>query len=217
MTTHAIVIGEELARSTDEAAVWRLYDFRNNRITVVDDVDKSYQVVPLSSLIEKLRATEQASGSVLHAEYSVTGAQQTILGATARQSIVRLGTYQRELWFASHPRIPANLFALMLASEPRSSSFAEVSRKVDEALLAARGFPFLEHAELPFGKEKLVVDRVVVNVEQRNVPAALLKIPRGYRNVTEPAASRPPASLPPPGRKTPEAGSPPSSTTRTTP
>src|SRR5687768_4124090 len=35
-TTHTILVGPEIARSTDEAGTWRLYDFKQNRIIFVD-------------------------------------------------------------------------------------------------------------------------------------------------------------------------------------
>jgi len=218
-TTHAIVIGESVARSTEEAGTWRLFDFRRDRVTFVDDVERTYRVVRLSTLVEERRARNSREAIPAHprAEYVVTDERQTILGAQARQSTIRMGNYERELWFASHPRIPANLFALMLASERRTSSFGQVSKSIDEGLLAARGFPLFDHAELPYGKEMLVVDRNVVSIEQKSVPATLLQIPRTYREIREPAASRPPVSSPPPDQKTPEAESPPSSTTEPTP
>lgn len=218
-TTYAVVIGESVARSTEEAGTWRLLDFRRNRVTFVDDVERTYRVVPLSTLVEERRAHHSREAIPAHprAEYALTDERQTILGAPARQATIRMGNYERQLWFATHPRIPGNLFALMLASERRPSSFGQVSKQMDEGLLAARGFPLLDHAELPYGKEMLVVDRNVVSIEQRNVPATLLQIPRTYREIKEPAVSRPPVSLPLPDQKTPEAESPPSSTTQTVP
>lgn len=218
-TTHAVVIGESAARSTEEVANWRLFDFRRNRVTYVDDVGRTYRVVPLSTLVQDRRAHNSREAIPAHprAEYTLTDERQSILGVQARQATIRLGNYERQLWFATHPRIPANLFALMLVSERRASSFGQVTRTIDEGLLAVRGFPIMDHAELPYGKEMMVVDRNVVRIEQRNVPAALLEIPRTYREIKEPVVSPPPASSPPPDQKTPEAESPPSSTTQTVP
>lgn len=218
-TTHAVVIGESVARSTDEAGIWRLFDFRHNRVTFVDDVEKTYQVFPLSTLVEERRAINgrESIPAYPSAKYSVTGEQQTILGAPAKQSVVRMGNYERELWFATHPKIPANLFALMLASDRRPTAFGQVTKQLDEGLLAARGFPLLDHAELPYGKEMMVVDRNVVGIDERNVPATLLTVPRGYKEIKAPAARRPPASSRPPGQTVPATESQPSATTQTVP
>jgi hypothetical protein len=118
------------------------------------------------------------------AQFSITGAQKTLQGVSAKQSIIRLGAYQRELWIASHPLIPRGLFAMLQASEPVSSPFAGVTRAVDDALLDVQGFPIADHAELPFENQKLVVDNTVVKVEQRDVPASWLKVRADYKNVS---------------------------------
>jgi hypothetical protein len=218
-TTHALVIGESVARSTDEAGIWRLFDFQGNRVTFVDDVAKTYRVVPLSTLIQDRRAINNRETTPAYpaAQFEHTGEAQTILATETRQAIVRMGNYEREIWFGNHPRIPANLFALMLASESRPTTFGQVAKELDEGLLAVRGFPLLDHAELPYGKEMMVVDRNVLRIEQREVPASLLEVPRGYGEVKVPAASRRPVLSRPPDQTAPEAGSPPSATTRTDP
>ena len=92
---------------------------------------------------------------------------------------------------------PAQLFALMRASEPAPSPVAGVAHAIDEALLNVRGYPVSDHAELPYDNRKLVVDHAVVKVEQKELPASWFAVPRGYRDVTPataPAASRRPAS-----------------------
>ncbi len=218
-TTHAVVIGESVARSTDEAGTWRLFDFRHNRVTFVDDVEKTYQVFPLSALVEERRAINSRESIPAYpaAQFTVTGEQQTVLGTPARQAVVRMGNYERELWFGTHPKIPANLFALMLASDRRPTAFGQIAKQLDEGLLAARGFPLLDHAELPYGKEMMVVDRNVVGIDERNVPTTLLQIPTGYEQIKAPAASRPPVSLPPPGQTVPATESQPSAITQTVP
>ena len=218
-TTHVIVIGDSVARATDEIGTWRLIDFHRNRVTFVDDIAKTYRVFPLAELVGTRRAQHRREAIPAHprAEYRVTDERENILGLSARRALVRMGKYERELWFATHPRIPANLFALMQASDRRPSAFNQIARDVDEGLMAVRGFPLADHAELPYGKEMLVVDRNVVSVEQRNVPSSLLEIPRKYQEVTEPVASPPRASSPPPDQKTPATESQPSSTTQTVP
>ena len=219
-TTHALVIGDSVARTTEEAGVWKLYDFRRDRITFVDDADQTYRIVPLSSLVEDRRAllARELRPGMAPATWSNGGAERSIAGVTARQSLIRLGRYQRELWIATHPKIPPNVFAMMVASNHPESSVAPLLRDLDESLLAIRGFPFEDKSELPYGKDgRIVVERVVQSVEQKDVPQSLLTIPREYQEVKVPVVRRPRVSSRPSSQKTPAAVSPPSATTQTTP
>lgn len=207
-STHTVVIGPELARSTDEADRWRLYDFARNRVLFVDDLEKSFRTESLDSLSRRRATALRRGASKPAAEYTVTPDQRTLLGLPARRSSIRMGAYRRDLWVAAHPLIPAQLFALMHSATMPSSPNAAMAAEAEQALMALRGFPLLEQTELAYGKEKLTVERAVVSVEQKNVPQALLEVPRGYRDVTAPtapAANRRPASSRPPGRTAPAA------------
>jgi hypothetical protein len=199
-TSSGIVIGDDAARATAEIGTWRLFDFRHDRVAFVDDYDKTYRYETIRSLVERRRdaADDAFIDKIPLAEFSKTGATRAILGLNATQSVVRLGAYQRELWFASHPQIPPGLFALMHASETPSAD-APMAKKVDEGLLAARGFPLLDHSELPFANRRIVIDRSVVSVERRNVPETLLQIPAGYREVkpVQPVRVARPSAPPP--------------------
>lgn len=156
-------------------------------------------------------AAEQPVGeNVPRAEYAVTGVRRPVLGVEATQAVVKLGGYQRQLWFAEHPLIPERLFALMQASRTPTAD-AAMAKDVDEALLALRGFPLLEHAEVPYANTKIVIDRDVVSVVRRNVDKSLLQIPGDYRQlkplppgpvvrprrVVEPPAPAPVTTAPP--------------------
>jgi hypothetical protein len=57
-------------------------------------------------------------------------------------------------------------------------------RSVDEELLRAKGFPLADRAEVPFGNGTNVVERTVTNIASRNVPEAMLAVPRGYKDIT---------------------------------
>ena len=114
------------------------------------------------------------------AQFSVTNAQKTLQGVAAKQSVIRLGAYHRELWIGSHPLIPRGLFAMLQASQPASSPLAGIARTADEALMEVQGFPLADHAELPYENKKMVVDNVVTKIEQRNVPATLLTVNNAY-------------------------------------
>jgi hypothetical protein len=118
-----------------------------------------------------------------------TGAKKMLRGVEASQFLVRVGGYQRQLWIGAPPSVPPQLFGMM------NAEFA-----------ALRGFPLIDHAELPYGKSKLVVDNSVVKIEQKNVPLSLLNVRSEYKQITVPGASRPPVSSPPRGQSIPRAG-----------
>lgn len=195
-TSHTLVIANGRARSGDELDSWRLFDLANGRVTFVSDIDKTFRTVPLAQLEKNLRATldDPLPDGMAHAQISATKITKPIAGVPATQSVVKLGGYTRELWIGQHPLIPPRLFAMMLASEPPSSPLFPVMDKVDDALLKVNGFPLAEHSELAYGKKKMTVDKVVTNIEQRDVPAGMLNVSGGYRDITKPAANPRPAS-----------------------
>ena len=195
--THTLFIANDRARSGDEVDEWRLFDFARKRVTFVDDLTGTYRNEPFDEVVTSHRAgmARSVPDEMPRAQFSVTGAQKTLQGLAARQSIIRLGAYQRELWIASHPLIPEGLFAMLQASEPVSSPLAGVMRAADEALLGVKGFPIADHAELPYENQKLVVDNTIVKIDQRDVPASWLNVRVDYRELkTAPAAGKPPQS-----------------------
>jgi hypothetical protein len=197
-STHRVVIANNRVRTTSEAQSWRLFDLAQNRVVRVDDSDRTFRAEPFNVLAEYRRAAlaQEVDQRLPRAEYSVTEESRPMLGVVARQHLVTMGKYRRELWIGEHPSIPPQLFALMLASEP-SSPLAPVQRAVDEALLGVRGFPLLDHTEVPYGEEKLVAERIVTAVSQQDVPATFLEIPAGYRELPPlPAPPRRPVPVP---------------------
>ena len=182
--THSIVIANGLARSDDELDRWRLFNLDQNSITFVDDLAKTYYTVPVDVGPRPSAAAEGGGPTWVQ-----TGAKRVVNGVEASQFLIRMGAYQRELWIGAPPSIPQQLFAMMNAD-----------------LSTIRGFPMLDHSELSYGKSKLVVDRSVVKIEQKNVPQSLLTLRSDYKNITAPAVSHPPASSPRPGQNTRAAG-----------
>lgn len=174
--THSIVIANNRARSDNELDRWRLFNLDDNTITYVDDLTRTYYTLPF--------APGQPGAAVLH-----TGARRVLQGVESSQFLIRVGSYQRELWIGAPPAIPEQLFGMM------NAEFAQI-----------RGFPLIDHAELPYGKSKLVVDNAVVKIEQKNVPLSLLAVGSDYKSVKAPAGSRPPASSPQRDRSTPATG-----------
>jgi hypothetical protein len=181
--THALMIANNLARSGDEVDAWRLFDLKKQQVTFVDDIAKTYRVASLEALTKEHRDAyaKPAAPELPVAQWIASGAKKTIAGFEASQSIVRMGGYQRELWIADKSPIPPQLLAMMRASEPAPSPVAGVLHAIDEALLKVHGFPVADHAELPFDDKKLVVDRIVEKVEQKDVPASWFVVPRDYR------------------------------------
>lgn len=194
--THTLVIADGKARSGDEVDVWRLFDLRNKQVTFVDDLAKTYRNVPLATLIAERRneLARPLPAATPHAAFAATGATRVLHTVSAAEHLIRLGGYERRLWIGKHPSLPNELFAMTQASLPASSPLAGVARAADEALMAVQGFPLLDHAELPVGNQKLVVERSVVKIEQREVPQSWLNIAKDYTEIKEPAARPRPAS-----------------------
>jgi hypothetical protein len=183
--THTIIIANDRARSSDEADEWRLFDFKEKTVTFVDDLSKTYRKVSFADVEAAHRASlaQPLPEGMPRAQFVVGTAQKTLQGVVAKQSTIRIGAYQRDLWIAFHPLIPQGLFAIMQASAPASSPLAGVMRQADEALIEIKGFPMSDHAELPYEKRKLVVDNEVVKIEKGDVAAALLNVAGSYKEI----------------------------------
>jgi len=162
--SHSIVIANNHARSDNELDRWRLFDLEKNTITYVDDLAKTYYTVPFKA--------EQPGANVLH-----TGATRMLQGVEASQFVIQMGGYQRQLWVGEPPSVPAQLFGMM------NADFA-----------AIRGFPLIDHAELPYGKSRMVVDHSVLKIEQKNVPLSLLNVRSEYKQIKAPGESHQPVS-----------------------
>ncbi len=180
--THWLVIAGGRARSGDEVDSWRLFDLNKQEVTFVDDVAKTFRVVPLAALIEERRTALVAPlpAPLPRAEVEATGAKRVLQGVEASERVVRLGGYERHLWIATHPALPADLFAMMQASVPTSSVLAGVARVADEALMSLDGFPMLDRTELAYANRKLIVEHSVIKIEQKDVPASWLAVSAGY-------------------------------------
>jgi len=187
---HALMIANNLARSGDEVDSWRLFDLKKEEITFVDDITRSYRTSSVEALTkEHLNAYAKPVPPELPvAEWSATNETRNVTGFETKKAVVRMGGYIHELWIAEKSPIPPQLFAFMRASDPAPSANPGVVRTVDEALLNVRGFPLAEHAELPFGDKKMVVDRVVQKIEQKDVPASWFRVPAGYRGPAKPSS-----------------------------
>jgi hypothetical protein len=185
-TSHTLVIANGRARRSDELDSWRLFDLANDRVTFVNDVEKTFRTVPGKQLAKDRRGAlgDPLPDDLPHAQIAATNTKKTLQGVTATQSVVRLGGYTHELWIGQHPLIPPQLYAMIVASQSPSSPLVPVMKNVDEALMNVRGFPLAEHSELVYGDKKMTVDRQVTKIEQRDVPAWWLNVRGDYKDVT---------------------------------
>jgi hypothetical protein len=186
---HTLVIAGNRARHTGEYDTWRLYDTKARTVTFVDDVAKTIRTEALDAIVRR-RAAVNAAAIPLdlpRARFVRTNNTKAMQGATAREAVIESGDYRRALWLAEHPSIPAGLFAMMHISDTPSSPLAPMMSAVDAALANERGFPLLDRATI---KDEVVVERSVTGIAQRDVPEALLALPRGYKDVT-PVARNP--------------------------
>jgi hypothetical protein len=193
--SQTLTIADDRARSSAEVDAWRLFDLKQNRVTFVDDIRKTYRHETLASLLQtrRIALASAAPETMPHPTIARTGAKQTIAGMEATQYVISAGAYRRELWMGGGQAIPAKLFPMMLVSEMPSTYAAGMMRNVEETLLNVPGFPLRDHIELPVGDKKYVIDRSVVSVEQKDVASSLLNVAQGYEQVsTKPLLPPPP-------------------------
>jgi hypothetical protein len=183
--TRTIVIAGDKARDTGEHDVWRLFDTKANTVTFVDEIARTVRTESLKTIVAQRRAVT-ANGLPPHyprVRLVRPGTKRPMQGVTAELLVIESGAYKRELWLGEHPAIPDGLFAMMYASDPPTLPLAPMMRTVDDALIATRGFPFADHAEVPVSKDTLIVDRTVVGITTRDMPETLVAIPKGFREI----------------------------------
>ncbi|MCU1347905.1 MAG: Histone H1-like nucleoprotein [Acidobacteria bacterium] len=193
--THTLTIANGRARSSAELDSWRLFDPKQDRVTFVDDIRRTFRHESLASLL-KTRHTALAGEVPATMPRPAIGrgtVAQTIAGIEATPYVISSGAYRRELWIGATDAIPPQLFPMMLASEMPSTYAIPLMRSVEETLLEVKGFPLRDHIELPVGDKKYVIDRTVTSIEQKNVPSSLLDVPNGYQEVTTKPLLPPPA------------------------
>jgi hypothetical protein len=184
--TQTLVINGDRARDTSEHDEWRLFDTKANTVTFVDDIARTFRTETLQKLIAQRRAVTKGALPPHYPRARIVRpkTKKTMQGASAESIVIESGAYKRELWVGEHPSIPRGLFAMMEASDPPTEPLAPMMRDVDEVLIALRGFPLADHAEVPVAKAKLVVDRSVISIATKDVQEALLKVPASYKDLT---------------------------------
>ena len=181
--THRIVIADGRARSMNETDRWRLIDFTHETVTFVDEIGKTSRAEPFASILarhhkEIARALPEGARE---AQFFRAGGKRSIAGVEASEWVLRIGAYERHLWIGRHPLIPDDLFAILEASGSASPQLPGLARPAQEAFLKIAGFPMADVATLPFGRAKLLVDKSVTAIEQRDVPQSWFNVPAADR------------------------------------
>jgi hypothetical protein len=198
-----IVAADGHIRIGDELDHWRLFDTKNDTVTFVDDIGKTFRTVGRDQILNDRRhlLAQPLPDGIDRATIENTGVVRNIGHWPARQYHIRLGAYHRELWLSASPILGESFLTLLTASDPLGEKLPGVMRDVQMELMQSSGVPVADRAEMPLGKGTLVIDRQLQSVEQRPVPTAWLTIPSSYRDldapVRGPAAGRPPVSSPP--------------------
>jgi hypothetical protein len=200
-----IFVVDRRVRAGGAGDEWRLFDLDARTITFVDDVARSYRTRTLDELMsERQRLVLQPIPSHFpRATFAATPNRRRIEGHDARQFVIRMGGYVRELWMSVEPLIDPLFFRMYVVSEPLAEESAGVSRDVQRALVSISGFPLLETSRMKYGEEELEIERILVKVEQQKVPERVFAIPPEYADEslpTESAADRQGASSPRRGR-----------------
>lgn len=192
--THLVMLAGDKVRLGDETDHWRLFDLKNETVTFVDAVAKTYRTEPAAKLIRDRLAlvSSAASESVPPARFSAAAEERTLLGFRAKQHVIQAGPYRREIWMSSSTPIGNRFFAMLVASDPMSERYASMMRDVTRALLSLKGFPVFDRSDMPYDGATMTVERRVVKIVARDVPVAFMTIPVNYRNLTpnEPGVDR---------------------------
>lgn len=181
--SQTIAIADGKVRVSTDVDAWRLLDFAQKQVTWVDSIAKTSRTETFASLLARRR---QALSSTLregspHVQSGLTGARKTIAGVASSEWVLREGAYERHVWIGRHPSIPDDLFAMLQSSAVPSASATGPARVAEEGLLRIPGFPMADHAELPYGRSRMVVDTVVLSVEQHDVPQSWFNVPAADR------------------------------------
>jgi hypothetical protein len=178
-----LLIAGSRARFTGEHDLWRLYDTKANTITFVDDVARTVRTKSLQEMLAERRAKLTAPLAAHFPRARIARSTNTKLlhRSVARETVIEAGGYRREIWFGEHPSIPRGIFMLMHASDEVASPLAPMMSAVDEVLTAERGFPLEERSTVG---GRVIAERSVIRIAQRDVPQAALTIPEGYRDIT---------------------------------
>ncbi|HVT43884.1 MAG TPA: hypothetical protein VMT00_05790 [Thermoanaerobaculia bacterium] len=184
---HQAVFAGDVIRLGSEVDHRRLFNVREQTVTFVDDIEKTYRTVRLADLVRERQQTLAAPMpvAVAPAQFVDSGTVGEISGFAVRRYVLRLGSYHRELWLSQDEIVPEAFFPLMISSEPISEPFAGVMGDAFRELIQLRGYPVLDQSRMKFGDQTLQIERKLEKVEEKMIPAAWVQVPREYRNLDE--------------------------------
>lgn len=219
--TSEVVAVDGKVRLTSELDRWRLFDLQQKAVYEVDEIARRFRKRTLTQLIAEKRAQQRQSTppTIPPLRYEATGRTETIGGVAAREYVMEMGGFRRELWLAENGDASANFWPLYIASEPIGGAYPARLAGVHLALADVQTFPVADRVTLRYGTNgAMTMTRELVRIENRKVPRALVTLPRDFTDAaTAPAAGRPAASSPRSGQSAPAAGSPPSARSQRTP
>jgi hypothetical protein len=208
---YLIGVADGKVRLGSESDQWRLIDVTNRTVTFVDETARTYRTATGTALVQQNRAAlrGQLPPWVPPARFEPLRRTRSFGGFPAAGYRVTMGGYERELWLSYRSIIAPEFLELYLASEPLSEPYGAAMREVFDELLLLQGFPVHERSAMPVGEKAMVIERTLLRVVDREVPAIWFEIPGGFRNLTPPpttpSAGRPAASSVPRGRTAPAA------------
>jgi hypothetical protein len=210
--THLIGVSDGKVRLGYESDRWRLIDVPNRTVTFVDDIARTFRTVPLQTLVQQRRALLSAPlpAGIPRARIERLTDTRTFGGYTASGYVVTSGAYRREMWLSHRTIIAPEFLTLYIASMPLAEDYAGVMSTPLFELTRLQGFPVHERSEMTVRDRQMIIERTLVRVEERDVPAPWFEIPPDYRDLeppppTTPAAGRPNGASTPRGRKAPAA------------
>lgn len=217
-TRHELLIANGKVRSTDEIDRWRLFDTRDDTVTYVDDVARTFRRETRQNLLDRysreLAAAPRMPAAAVVEREAVT---RTMDGYAARGLVIRLGAFERELWITEGLPIDPTFFSLYTDAEPLDPDGIRAMRSAITALDRVRGYPVIDHVRFQSGKQSIDVETTVESVGNRSISAARLRVPTGYREITESPAGPRSSSSPRSDRSAREGESRPSAKDRNTP
>lgn len=217
-TRHELLVANGKVRSTDEIDRWRLFDTRDDTVTYVDDITRTFRRETRQDLLDRyareLAAAPRMPAAAVVEHEEVT---RTVDGYAARGLGIRLGAFERELWITGGLPIDPTFFSLYSDAEPLDPDGIRAMRAAITALDRVRGFPVVDHVRFDSGERSIDVETTVESVGTRSISAARLRVPNGYREITESPAGPRSSSSPRSDRSTPKEESRPSAKGRNTP
>ncbi|MEO8218024.1 MAG: hypothetical protein ABI718_13165 [Acidobacteriota bacterium] len=184
---HLVIVSDSKVRFGNESGRWRLLDLRKRSVTFVDETAKTYVSRSLNDLIrEKEESFERDMPDSIPTARITETERRTIAGRDCRNYQVTMGKYVRDICLSVNSVVGDGFFPLYVASEQNDNPYAGAMRAVFRKLITLEGFPVLDRGELASGQAPLLIEKVLVKSETKQVPVEWVTVPAGFRNLGEP-------------------------------